>query len=410
MIARNKGAFTGRYWRTIVACALIVWLAYGLRFSTFNMLAVSITNDLHITRSAFSLSISFRYLTAFLLSLAFGHLVDKLGIMKCLLIGLASTAAGEYIFSIGRSLPVFYAGGAVSGIGYALASSPAAVLFVNKRFITNRGLIMGTTSAVSGLGQALFNPVVGALALRWGWRSVYLCSTAIAIVVGLAIVLFLRVDEKNCVSGACMRDPDTTRNKAGLDISRVIKTPQFWALMLTGLFIGIAATGSYLIFPSHAQQDGFSLLFVTAVLGITVPVGNIVGKLVFGATTDKLGAGRAAIIPFGTNLIGVIAAIFMAPTLVPVAVIASLGIGFGISAPNLVPSLWVTELFGEKNSHSLLGFMTAFVMAGSAAAMPIANLLFEQSGSYTSALTLEAILIGAIVLMTLTILQKKIKA
>lgn len=406
---KERFAYIGRYWRTVVACALIVWLAYGLRFSTFNMLVIKITDDLHIARSAFTLSITFRYLTAFLLSLAFGRLVHRFGIMACLIIGLTTTAIGEYMFSIGNSLPVFYAAGAVSGIGYALASSPAAVLFVNKKFVYYRGLIMGTTSAVSGLGQALFNPVVGQLAVRWGWRSVYLCSTGVALVVGFVIVLFLRADEKVCVNGECLRNPDLTTNKLGMDISHVVRTPQFWTLMLTGLFIGVAATGSYLIFPSHAQQDGFSLLFTTSVLGLSVPIGNILGKLVFGATTDRLGAGRAAVIPFGANLIGVVIAIFMSPSIVPAAVVASLGIGFGISAPNLVPSLWVAELFGEKNTASILGYMTAFVMAGSAAAMPLANLMFEQSGSYTSALTLQAILLGAILLMTLTVLRLKVK-
>ena len=406
---RIKSSYIGKLWRTVLACALIVWLAYGLRFSTFNMLAVSITEDLGIARSAFTLSITFRYLTAFVLSLAFGRLIGKLGIMKCLVIGLITTAAGEYIFSVGSSLPVFYIAGAVSGIGYALASNPIAVLIVNKRFVNHRGLIMGATSAVSGLGQALFNPVVGLLATHWGWRSVYLCSTAIVLFFGLIIVFFLRADEKYCLTGDCTPEGDNGASRQGLELGQIVRSVKFWFLMLTGFLIGVAATGSYLIFPSHAQQDGLSLLFVTSVLGITMPIGNIVGKLLFGALADRWGAGRAALLPFGANIVGVVAAVFMAPSLAPIAVVASLGIGFGISAPNLVPSLWVSELFGQKNSASILGYLMAFVMVGSAVTMPFSNLLFEKAGSYAPALVVHAVSLAVILIINLAVMNKKAK-
>jgi MFS family permease len=253
---KNRFAKIGKLWRTVLACALIVWLAYGLRFSTFNMLAVSITDDLGIARSAFTLSITFRYMTAFLLSLAFGRLIEKLGILTCLAVGLVTTAAGEYLFSAGSSLPVFYIAGAVSGVGYALASNPIAVLIVNRRFADHRGLIMGATSAVSGLGQALFNPVVGLLATRWGWRSVYLCSTGVALLCGLVIVFFLRADERYCRTADCGEEEAAGLDRQGMDMRQIVRSVRFWFLMLTGFLIGVAATGSYLIFPSHAQQDG----------------------------------------------------------------------------------------------------------------------------------------------------------
>ncbi len=402
-----KVSYIGKLWRTVLACALIVWLAYGLRFSTFNMLAVSITEDLEISRSAFTLSITFRYITAFLLSLAFGRIIEKFGIMICLIIGLLTTAVGEYIFSIGNTLPVFYIAGAVSGIGYALASNPVAVLIVNKRFASHRGIIMGATSAVSGLGQALFNPVVGFLATSWGWRSVYLCSMAIVLFFGFLIVFFLRADEKYCMTGDCSQEDGGGKDKQGLEVGQIVRSVRFWFLMVTGFLIGIAATGSYLIFPSHAQQDGLSLLFVTSVLGVTMPIGNIVGKLVFGAFTDRWGAGRAATIIFGANLVGVLAAVFMEPSLTPIAVVASLGIGIGISAPNLVPSLWVTELFGQKNSASILGYLMAAVVVGSAATMPFSNLLFESAGSYTPALIVHTACLTVILIINLTILGRK---
>ena len=403
---RDKIQYIGKLWRTVVACALIVWLAYGLRFSTFNMLAVSITDDLGIARSAFTLSISFRYLTAFLLSLAFGSLIGRLGIMKCLIFGLLTTAAGEFLFSVGSTLPVFYLAGSVSGIGYALASNPIAVLIVNNRFTRFRGFIMGATSAVSGLGQALFNPVVGGLETSWGWRSVYWCSTALALIFGAVAVWFLRADERFCRTGDCVRE-DTALDRQGMDMGRIVRSVRFWFLMITGLLIGVAATGSYLIFPSHAQQDGLSLLFVTSVLGVTMPLGNIIGKLVFGTLTDRWGAGRAALIPFGANLIGVLAAVFMDPSVAALAIVASLGIGFGISAPNLVPSLWVSQLFGQKNSASVLGFVMAFVMIGSAVTMPFSNLLFERAGSYVPALIVQAVSLTVILLINLSILSRK---
>ena len=405
----NIRSYNTKLWRTVLACALIVWLAYGLRFSTFNMLVVSITEDLNIARSAFTLSITFRYLAAFFMSLAFGRLIARLGITKCLVIGLAGTAAGEYIFSIGTSLPVFYLAGTISGIGYALASNPITVLIVNMRFVQRRGLIMGATSAVSGLGQALFNPVVGLLATSWGWRSVYLCSTAIVIVSGLFIVLLLRADEKYCESGSCDPGFDALKDSNDPEMKQIIRTPQFWFLLISGFFIGIAATGSYLIFPSLAQQSGLSLIFVTGVLGITMPLGNIVGKLLFGVYTDRLGAGRAAIIPFGANLIGVVAAIALTGPSLSLSIIASIGIGIGISAPNLVPALLVSEMFGQKNSASILGYLTAFVMVGNAVTMPLSNLLYESSGSYANAVSLHAVLLAVIITINFSVLKKKVK-
>ena len=100
----------------------------------------------------------------------------------------------------------------------------------------------------------------------------------------------------------------------------------------------------------------------------------------------------------------------MEPSVSVLAVVASFGIGFGISAPNLVPALWVTELFGHKSSATVLGYVMAAVMVGNAAAMPFATLLYERSGSYTSTLLIHTVLLAAIIVINLMVFQKKAKA
>lgn len=397
-------------WRVIVACALTMWLAYGMRMCTISLLTGTITEDLMISRGLFSFTTTFRYMTGFVINLLFGKILRRFGTRNVLITGFLFTSLGELLYSFSSVLPMFYLAGAISGMGVGFASAPIVALIVGDHFTVGKGTILGLTSAFSGLGAAIFNPVVGVVTDRLNWRAGFYLSTAISAVVGMCVILLINAHEKRMRRPGAVSEAENKAiesERAGMTIAEAKRALQYVALLAVGVLLGIATNSGYTNFPAHLGDAGFDFLFVSSVAAVVLSVFNSLGKIIFGALNDRLGVGRAAMIPLVMTMLGGIFAILAAPSAAYLAVFAAVGLGFGICTNTIIPSLWVTGIFGQKESASIMGYVSAMIMLGSAVGMPLSNLLFDASGSYMVSYIINVVLMGIVILLNVTQLGTK---
>ncbi|EIY2760918.1 arabinose transporter [Klebsiella pneumoniae] len=120
----------------------------------------------------------------------FGHLPDKLGGAKVVMVSVAIEAVGLLFIWGAGSAPLAYIGAALTGFGYSLAYPGFGVEAVRRAPPQSRSLAMGAYVAFMDIALGLTTPMAGALAGAKGISSIYLAGT---ITVALALVIALRL-------------------------------------------------------------------------------------------------------------------------------------------------------------------------------------------------------------------------
>jgi len=115
---------------------------------------------------------------------------------------------------------------------------------------------------------------------------------------------------------------------------------------------------------------------------------NAIGSFAVGPLADRLGGRAAFAVIFAMGAVGIVALLGASHL---VAIVAFL-LAFGLvgETPALLSPLAVAESLGTRRLGALLGILAFFTTLGFAAGPVIAGRIFDQSGSYSTALILFA--------------------
>lgn len=390
--------------------ALVLLVAAGT-LNYFDRSALAIANPLIREELGLSISQMGLLLSAFLWAYAFaqlpgGALVDRLGARRLLGAALAFWSIAQGAAGFVGNLWQFAVARAGLGLGEA-PMFPCAASVTRAWFpIRNRALVTGTWNCVSTLGPTLAPPLLTALMLAFGWRTMFVILGLIGL--ALAAVWF-----------AVYRDPaeiDLTaeeRSELGRDAEVVAEKPSFadWRRLFAfratwGLVLGYFGTiymlwlfGTWL--PGYLEiQRGMDVRMTGWVAAIPFGFG-VFGSIGSGWLADRLlAAGHAPIaVRKGTLIIALIAmaaftfsAAYAVSDFVAVACIAGALFCNGcctsmnwslvgeVAPPNCTASLGGITNFGGYIGGALAPITTGFIV--------------EATDSFALALILAAVLAG----------------
>ena len=208
-------------WVVLVICFLMEFICLGFCSSNMGLYTVPVTSALGIDRLAYSYWASIRYAAQVFMALYFGTLVNKFGIRKMVLAGLACLIGASVLRSVGTNVWHFYISGVLHGFAVVFVGSTMAGAIVRRWFKQDIGKYTGIVMSANGsamrfsyevdeFGHASQTPQVlqgfgigGAIAAQiispiinngetFGYRKAYLLSALIALVVGIIVLLLLR--------------------------------------------------------------------------------------------------------------------------------------------------------------------------------------------------------------------------
>ena len=259
---------------------------------------------------------------------------------------------------------------------------------VTSLFVRSRGLALAVTLTGTGLGAILVPNLAARLLADHGWRAAYIGLGAIWAMAVLPVVylFFWSAADRRRTAGERDAHRDHGSAAPGKTAKAAMMSSRFLKLALAAAAITIASNGIVINLVPILQAQAFSAPAAAGIAGLA-GLGSIAGRLVGGFCLDRVpanlvGAGAAAI------LVCAMVPLFALPH-VPLALsgaVLLLGLSVGVeydAVAYLTARHFDLAIFG-----TLFGTITGLLALTGGLGPLIANLIYDHTGAYASALWL----------------------
>jgi SHS family lactate transporter-like MFS transporter len=367
-----------------VTAGFLGWTLDAFDFFLVTLCLTAIGKEFHKSDAAMALSITatlaFRPVGAFL----FGLLADRYGRRLPLMIDLVFFSVAEVLTGLAPSYTTFLVLRALFGIGMGGEWGVGASLAMEKVPPRLRGVLSGLLQEGYAAGNLLAAICYFFLFQRWGWRPLFFLGGLPAL---LALFVRFRVKESEVWR--------QSREKSWCGLGRAIVS--HWKL-----FIYLALLMTMMNFTSHGTQDMYPTFLErqwhfgpaqrSLITGISM-IGAILGGIVFGLWSDRIGRRRAMII-------ALLSGILLVPLWVYAPSTALLVLG-AFLIQFMVQGAWgvIPAHLSELSPDSVRGFMPGFAyQCGVLVASSVVYIeaVFAKRLSYATAMALTAVTVFAL--------------
>lgn len=257
--AARGGFFYGWY---IVAVGILVNIAGTFAFSsTLSIFLKPITEELGVSRGAFSLIRTFEIGIAALVVPLLGSWIDRYGGRGVLVLGVLMEGAGLFFSGLVQSFWQFVLVRCSLVIaGEALLGSLVINVTIAQWFVRQRGRAMGIANLGTGIAKFTIPLLAASLFVLIGWRGTWMVFGIVApLLVAIPALIFVRrspedmglhpdgepARQKSAEPGPAEESiasgqSGVAHDGASWQRSEVLRLPAFWLLVLT---FGIASIG-----------------------------------------------------------------------------------------------------------------------------------------------------------------------
>jgi oxalate/formate antiporter len=338
-----------------------------------------------------------------------GHLIDRYGPRLLVLFGGVLTGLAWVINSYATSLPGFYVGSVVGGLGVG-AVYATCINNAIKWFPDRRGLAVGLTAAGYGSGTILTVIPIANMIASSGYQATFFTFGILQGIVILVFASLLKAPRPGAITYKA--SASVAQSRRDYTLGEALRTPVFWVMlaMFTGTVTGgLMAVAQLSVIAEDLGVRNVEMnfgFFTMAALPFALMMNTIVNGLsrpIFGALSDHIGREQVMFIAFALEALGILALGWYGSD--PWAFVILSGIVF--FAWGEVYSLFSAtagDTFGTKNIGTIYGLL--YCAKGIAALLvPFGNLLMEATGTWTSVLYTMAALDLSAALTAIVILK-----
>lgn len=383
-ISKNRFDYT---WVIVILSASIVFVSLGFCSSSKSIFLKAITSANNISRSAFSLNDSFRFITNSIVNMFFGTLIAKHGPKKLICAGLISLIASCYLFCVGHSLILFYLSGILLGLGLSWTTTTMVGYVINLWWKKeNKGTVMGAVLATNGIGSAVATQIYSPLIHKstYGYQNAYWVAVLCLATVLILILLFFK-DKPNITSQSTplTRKENTKKAWTGIEFQRAKRMPFFYLTLISVFFCGMMLQSVVGIVSPQMYDSGLDESYVAFLLSLYA-IALTAFKFLIGYLYDKFGLKTVS----NLCMVASITAFCLLANLSPGILGKTNAFIYCFVAPIALPletvmlPFYANSLFGEKSYTKALGIITSVSAVGFALGAPVANLCYDLTNSY----------------------------
>jgi ACS family hexuronate transporter-like MFS transporter len=247
--------------------------------------------ELKLTYSEVGFIMTFMYLGAILMSLPAGWLTDHIGIKKTIVYSQLITGGFVALLGLGGNYGVMIFFTFLVGLGYGVSNPPTTKGIMVLVHEGNRGLAMSLKQTGVPIASALTAAVLPPLALFSSWRVSFVAAGAAVSVVGLLshILYQPRMEHSHLPHG-------NAKERLATDWKQIIRNRNIVSLSIAGAFCALVQISLFtytVLYLMDARK--FELLQATFSLTL-MSLGGIVGRVFWGAVSDRLFKGSRRIV------------------------------------------------------------------------------------------------------------------
>jgi ACS family hexuronate transporter-like MFS transporter len=247
--------------------------------------------ELGLSYSQVGSIMTFMYLGAILMSLPAGWLTDHLGIKRTIVYAQWGTGGFVALLALSQSYAALISFAFLVGLGYGVSNPPTTkgIMFLVQE--GNRGLAMSLKQTGVPIAGALAAAILPPLALLHSWRfSFFFAGITVSIVGLLSQILYQTRRE------SALPREDRWEEDWGRDWKKIARNREILLLSIAGAFCALVQTSLFtytVLYLMEARK--FELLQATFSLTL-MSVGGIVGRILWGAVSDRIFKGSRRIV------------------------------------------------------------------------------------------------------------------
>lgn len=421
---KNLFKIDGRFyygWVMLFVGFMTMFIAYVVKVNLSSLFYTPITEELGITRTAYTQTNTILTITMLIGSAFIGKIYKKYPV-KFVLTGCIALTSAAYVLMAGAtSLWQLYLLSAIQGFGWAGATNLPVTIIVSNWFGPKiKGTAMSIGMLGSGAGALVWVPIANHVISTYGWRAGYLALAAInAILIPISLALIVSMPaDKGFETRIGDPTPEEVKaaggvstQKTGITGKEALKTSRWWLQWMAGLvtMIGASAFSTQCVayFTDITGDSQQAAGIYAGALGTL-----ILGKFLLGVFSDIFHIKRTAVIApmfYAAMFIAMMMAasdMRFSTLMLPLYMI-------GGAVPSVIPFLITARNFGDKEYSVLSGWMNMAGNIGQIIGPTIAAFIFDITGTYRLAWIIFAVLmvvVGILYMLSSMTSGKQIEA
>jgi len=390
-------AFRG--WHVLGASFINAMLMAGATFYSFQHFVTPIEAEFGLERDQVNLGMMVFLISSAIWAAIIGKSIQRINPRTLALFGIFAFAAGFAVLSFSQSPKQMIAIIALPiGFGFTACGPFIANVLSTNWFYRKRGRALGIAAVATSAGGFIVQPIFSYMIHAYGWRSALLyMGLAIALI---AVLLILRYfisrpeDIGQFPDGETQSVPQTI---TAANPALILKNRDFWVIALAcGLLL---ASDQALLVSLKPFGENLDFSNAQATLIPTVVAGSAIGgKLLIGWMIERIDKRLVFALVCLSNILFLLAAIFMKSFAALVTVAAFVGIAIGGIYP-----VWTgitADTFGRDYFAPAIGMMNIFTVILAVVSIGFVGSSFAQHQSYDQAFTvfIPVALLAAIVM------------
>ena len=351
-------------------------------------------------------------------AIVMGWLVDRFGPTKVMASCGFIAGLGLILTSRVSALWQFYVTyGVIVGIGES-AGFTTVTATTTRWFTKHRGLALGIVASGTGLGILILAPVAERLITAFGWSAAFFILGVMTWAIMIPAALFLRrgPGEKphqaygmnESVLPPNISDEKGTRPttlETGLTMQAAARHKPLWILFFAYFLFNFCLQMVMVHLVNYATDIGIASLIAATFISI-IGVGSILGRLIMGTASDRIGSNNALLICCAIIMTTLVFLIFTKEVWMFYLFAIVFGFAYGGEVPQM-PVL-VGRFFGLRAVAALVGVVVFGATVGGAIGAWVGGQVFDVTQSYQVAFTIAAI--ASLLAVIITLMLKKTKA
>lgn len=292
-------------WYIFFACFLIQGLSIGIVINTVGIYFIPVSNEFSCPVSLITMYVTLKGIATCVSALYVKKIIEKYPIRYVASIAVLLEAIPFILFSFSSNHYQWYIGGILQGVASCILNSFMCSYLLPKWFEKKLGMVMGISTASSGLFGVIATSLFGHIIVASSWRKAIFLQGLIMLVIMLPLSFFVLYETPEKKNIKPYGHKESLQPEKPQKINNLKNNLKFDNKLLL-LILSVVFCSSLTSFGSHFAAMGTSFGFIpfsTSVLISIKLAGNTFAKVCFGSMNDKFGINKTSIMILSIVLI-----------------------------------------------------------------------------------------------------------